>query len=65
MILKWLNPVRDHPQITTTKLAAFGLGSPSVSVPRNGKRTLLGFICPGDTWLKLLGLMLMDQSKKR
>ena len=24
---------RDHPQITTTKLVALGLGNPSVSVP--------------------------------
>ena len=34
--------LRDHAQNTTTKLVAFGLGNPSVSVPRNGERTRPG-----------------------
>ena len=33
---------RVHAQITTTKLAAFGLGNPSVSVSRNGEWTRPG-----------------------
>ena len=34
--------IRDHAQITTTEVVAFGLGNPSVSIPRNGKRTRQG-----------------------
>ena len=35
-------PLRDHAQITSTKVVAFGLGNPSVSVPCNGDRTNIG-----------------------
>ena len=31
--------VRDHAQITTSKLVVLGLGNPSVSVPHNRERT--------------------------
>ena len=34
--------ISDHPQITTTKLVALGLGNPSMSVHRNGERTRPG-----------------------
>ena len=34
--------IRDHLQITTTKLIALGLSNPSMSVPPNGEETLLG-----------------------
>ena len=35
-------PLRDHPQITITKLVTIGLGNPSLSIPCNGERTRLG-----------------------
>ena len=34
--------LRGHAQITTTKVVALGPVNPSVSVPRNGKRTRPG-----------------------
>ena len=34
--------VKDKQQIMTTKLVAFGLGNPSVTVPRNRERTQPG-----------------------
>ena len=44
--------LRDHIRITTTKVVAFGLGYPFVSVPRNVERT----------WPDSLSHVIHDQS---
>ena len=40
-----IDVLRDHAQITITKTVTFGLGNPSMSVPRNGKWTQQDFTC--------------------
>ena len=44
---RYIDVIRDHAQISATKLDVYWLGNLSVSVPRNGERTWPGSLAQG------------------